>query len=1650
MSLEIEIKSNSKQAEDSLKRLLKTIDQMPTSVQKTTKEFSGFSKDVSNDLKTINKNVEQSGKSVERTVKSLGNFAKITGGLITGLLAAGGISSLSSQFTELNNRIALTTGRTQQLVVQQQKLFAISRRSNVDLQTTVDLYSSLVVNAQRSRSEATALTEVLIKAGKIGGGPAETIASSLVQLQQGLASGTLRGEELNSVLEGTPRIAQAIAKELKTTTGQLRALAAEGKISGDTVANALINAKDDIEKEFALLEIPFNQIIANSGRDIGVALNRVFKSVKGVLTSTFGDGDIVGGLTSAIVEGLSDLSVFFRGIQTDIVLFKLEFGSLQSIITRSWQGMVDGVVTYADKFIQAVNTVKDFAKSIGSIFYDLYIEVVGNSTWPDLVDGVISYAKKIKKAFGFIADFLFEVGKAFAFTLAMVGGLFAAFYIGMVAGFSAVVSIVFLKLGEGLSWIATKLNEISDFRAIELLASSFQSLNDVVSEIAIGMGLVSAAFATIQLGAFAGVVYAGVEIGETFEGMTDAVKGFSKSFEKSLMEKTLDGLDRVLDKVVAFSDGVKDAFYDIYDDVVGNSSWPDLVDGVNDYAALFNKAYDKVVSFADRVKSAFKELSITVRDSLVAPALGGLSSLMASLRNNIGRFINQVSGFAIEGITTALGVALTGAFSIAVLGGGFAGTLGTKIATAFIGAVGAYFLGFASNFNAGEAGENGVLNQIAMNTENVVLTIQDGIGQLLGVLATASGAIGGSSAVTGIDVLTPLLRLFSENVAGFVLAIPLFIGAVKALGGLGNSIVNLLQGSAIRSVGSAAGDAGQVAASRGQISRLRATEDRLKADIESIGATFKGGAAELEVEKDRLTESLRQTSESIKQQESVLTDARKRRNERRDSIIRGTGNVAGAAGGLLGGFAGAALGSEIGRAFGLTSGQTLIATLLGSQIIGILGAGLAQFFVQRAVAGLFLASGAIKTAMITAGTVVATILRKTFVIGGAILRGAISLGATIGAALFRGALVAGALLAQAALVAGAFIVANAIPIAIGLGIAALLAAIYIFKDKIIEGGEWLLEKITEGFDAVKEKGKEFADAVMDGFGKIKDLGKDMATSFLEKLKGLNPFGGGDEPVRRATGGSVFGAGTATSDSIPAMLSNGEFVVKTSVADKHRGFLQSLNSTGKLPKFATGGTVGGDGPGIMSELGDAGAGILDTIMAFMEKIFGKDLISTMGEIFANLKKSLGFGGGSKASDPAQILSPTDLANSIVKALPKQSLNTDDLVKAFGANARLTERVISLNEQRNKVQQAIADIEAKNEPVPLQLSNQLRLIDSDIITETGKVADILDEIKEDGKLQIKAIDALATNATNDFKGDVQGGLTGLLKGEIGLGEFGEGLLTDFTGGVLETLAGGITEGIFNTEDGEASGIGGGIESLFKAIGMDGFALGSAGGEKVEELVGTLGSTEGTPMYVRVVNALGLGGGEEGEGGLFGKDKDAVMPEEGEAKVGGVEGEGPVSAIPEEGQEGLKGIFTKFTGSFSGILDGFLPGLGGMFDGLLGGLSGAFEGLMGMFGGGGGGGGLGGLLGMFGGFFNDGGLVPGGGPTPVIAHGGEMILNKRQQSNLFGQLQSGQNQGAQQTTQNIHITGDISRQTKKEIFGMLPQIATGVNQQNREQNR
>lgn len=69
------------------------------------------------------------------------------------------------------------------------------------------------------------------------------------------------------------------------------------------------------------------------------------------------------------------------------------------------------------------------------------------------------------------------------------------------------------------------------------------------------------------------------------------------------------------------------------------------------------------------------------------------------------------------------------------------------------------------------------------------------------------------------------------------------------------------------------------------------------------------------------------------------------------------------------------------------------------------------------------------------------------------------------------------------------------------------------------------------------------------------------TAFIDTISG----GGG-----HATGGRIYGAGTSTSDSIPAMLSNGEMVLRAAAVKKidavyGRSFLNTLNAVGSVEK-----------------------------------------------------------------------------------------------------------------------------------------------------------------------------------------------------------------------------------------------------------------------------------------------------------------------------------------------------------------------------------------------------------------------------------------------------------------------------------------------------
>jgi hypothetical protein len=84
---------------------------------------------------------------------------------------------------------------------------------------------------------------------------------------------------------------------------------------------------------------------------------------------------------------------------------------------------------------------------------------------------------------------------------------------------------------------------------------------------------------------------------------------------------------------------------------------------------------------------------------------------------------------------------------------------------------------------------------------------------------------------------------------------------------------------------------------------------------------------------------------------------------------------------------------------------------------------------------------------------------------------------------------------------------------------------------------------------------------------------DMAPAAATGAMIANATAGGRGGVGKAAGGFISGPGTGTSDSIPLMGSNGEFMVNAKQTAKNRPVLEAINSGADFPRFAQGGPVG---------------------------------------------------------------------------------------------------------------------------------------------------------------------------------------------------------------------------------------------------------------------------------------------------------------------------------------------------------------------------------------------------------------------------------------------------------------------------------------------
>lgn len=184
--------------------------------------------------------------SVKALIASYAGFQGLTG-----------LGRIADEAQVLNARLRLATRNQEQFNLAQRGTFDIAQATRTSVASTIDLYSRLERSTRElgtNQSTLLQLTESINQAAQIsGGGPGAEAA--LFQLSQGLASGVLRGEELNSVLEQTPRIGQAIADGLNVPIGALRKLAEEGKLTSKVIGDAILSQREVLNEEFAKLPL---------------------------------------------------------------------------------------------------------------------------------------------------------------------------------------------------------------------------------------------------------------------------------------------------------------------------------------------------------------------------------------------------------------------------------------------------------------------------------------------------------------------------------------------------------------------------------------------------------------------------------------------------------------------------------------------------------------------------------------------------------------------------------------------------------------------------------------------------------------------------------------------------------------------------------------------------------------------------------------------------------------------------------------------------------------------------------------------------------------------------------------------------------------------------------------------------------------------------------------------------------------------------------------------------------------------------------------------------------------------------------------------------------------------------------------------------
>lgn len=205
------------------------------------------------------KKTEETQSSWSKLVNTIRSAAVVTGGVAL----VKNIAAAADQQSTLNARLSMMTSSLEESAALQDRIYQAAQRSRGSYNSTTDMvgkFGTLAPDAFNNNAEIVDFAEQINKHIALSGASGSAADGAILQLTQALGSGVLRGEELNSVLEQTPTIAQAIAEYMGMSVGEMRELASDGAITADVVKNALLATAEETNARFEQMPMTFAQL----------------------------------------------------------------------------------------------------------------------------------------------------------------------------------------------------------------------------------------------------------------------------------------------------------------------------------------------------------------------------------------------------------------------------------------------------------------------------------------------------------------------------------------------------------------------------------------------------------------------------------------------------------------------------------------------------------------------------------------------------------------------------------------------------------------------------------------------------------------------------------------------------------------------------------------------------------------------------------------------------------------------------------------------------------------------------------------------------------------------------------------------------------------------------------------------------------------------------------------------------------------------------------------------------------------------------------------------------------------------------------------------------------------------------------------------